>query len=185
VGYNLNLELQNMEKTVNELLDINSGIKREYPKVIKQTAIFAFKEIKTDYPKKSGFARQSFQLAGLTPTSYEVASKAPQVNVLENGARAHTVRPKKRKYLTIPIKDSVKTKSGIKQSALNKLFKELKKPKGRKKYEIFKDVGIVLSKKANIPARRAKKPLAKIFVPKIDKEMIKNTNEMLTKLGFR
>jgi len=174
-----------MEKTVNELLDINSGIKREYPKVIKQTAIFAFKEIKTDYPKKSGFARQSFQLAGLTPTSYEVASKAPQVNVLENGARAHTVRPKKRKYLTIPIKDSVKTKSGIKQSALNKLFKELKKPKGRKKYEIFKDVGIVLSKKANIPARRAKKPLAKIFVPKIDKEMIKNTNEMLTKLGFR
>lgn len=181
----MNLELQNMEKTVNELLDINSGIKREYPKVIKQTAIFAFKEIKTDYPKKSGFARQSFQLAGLTPTSYEVASKAPQVNVLENGARAHTVRPKKRKYLTIPIKDSVKTKSGIKQSALNKLFKELKKPKGRKKYEIFKDVGIVLSKKANIPARRAKKPLAKIFVPKIDKEMIKNTNEMLTKLGFR
>jgi hypothetical protein len=174
-----------MEKTVNELLDINSGIKREYPKVIKQTAIFAFKEIKTDYPKKSGFARQSFQLAGLTPTSYEVASKAPQVNVLENGSRAHTVRPKKRKYLTIPIKDSVKTKSGIKQSALNKLFKELKKPKGRKKYEIFKDVGIVLSKKANIPARKAKKPLAKIFVPKIDKEMIKNTNEMLTKLGFR
>jgi hypothetical protein len=175
-----------MEKTVNELLDINSGIKREYPKVIKQTAIFAFKEIKTDYPKKSGFARQSFQLAGLTPTSYEVASKAPQVDVLENGARAHIKRAKKRKYMTIPIKDSVVTDKGkIKQSAKDKLFKQLKKPKGRSKYQIFKEVGIVLAKKVNMPARKAKKPLAKIFVPKIDKEMIKNTNEMLTKLGFR
>ena len=182
----VDLELKNINKTISEIERMELGIKTRYPKIVKETAIFGFRQIKTKYPKRSGFARKSFQLASLTPISYEIASKAPQVAVLENGAKAHTIRPKRRKFLTIPIKNSVRTKTGIKQSALNKLFKELKSrgKKGKTTREVFQDVGIVLAKKANIPARRALKPLEREFVPIIDKKMLDSTNSMLSKLGF-
>jgi len=182
----ISIETLKLDKTITEIDRIKKDIKKLYPQAIKKTAIFGFKEIKTKYPKKSGFARQSFQLASLTPTSYKIESKAPQVAVLENGSKAHTIRPKRKKFLTIPIKNSVKTKSGIKKSALNKLFKELKTrgKKGKTTRDVFQNVGIVLAKKAKIPARKARKPLEKIFSPLIDIEMKKNTVDMLKKIGF-
>ena len=138
-------------------------LENEFPKqlieVVNKTTQFGLKKIKSEYPKRSGQARQSFRQAKINKFSREISSNLPQVAALEVGSTAKTIRPKRAKFLTIPIKKGVTTKSRIKQSVLNRLFKQLNNPNGKTNRQIFNDVGVVLSKKANIPRQKGKKIL--------------------------
>ena len=145
-------------------------------KVVIKTSIYGLREIRSKYNKKTGQARSSFIMKKIDNSNMKIISNAPQVLALEYGSRAHTVKPRApKKFLTIPIKDSVKTPKTrkIKKAALRKLFRELKAASKKKKtpYDVFQSVGIVLAKKADIPTFRARKPIQKIFVPKIQRKM--------------
>ena len=94
---------------------------------------------------------------------------------IEFGANAHTVVPRRAKMLTIPIRNNVVTKGGqISKPALSKLFAMLKNRKGRSTREIYESAGIVLAKKANIPALPARKIIENQVVPKISNQFEKN-----------
>ena len=102
--------------------------------------------------------------------------------LVEDGGIRKEIKPKRAKWLTIPIGDKalVRSKSQIKKSSLDKLFKQVgfvkgtpkiySKVKGKTVSDIFKETGIVLTKRSK-PARvKAQKNLAR-FAPEIARRL--------------
>lgn len=140
-------------------------------KAVTATTVFGLREVKTKFPKRSGQARRSFVQRKIRRAEREIFSTLAYVKAIEDGARAHTIKPKRAKFLTIPLNKNVRTKTRIKQSALNKLFRELKNRKGRTKKEIFDQVGVALAKKARIPRLVGKKIIQRRVLPRLIRKL--------------
>ena len=167
---------------MNFTFDINSKFvldflekshKKMVPKISKAldaTVAYGLREIKSGLPKRTGHLRGSYlqkPSAGLLTRTIFSDSQYAIAN--EEGARPHTIVPKRAKMLLIPLRDEVLTgtKAQIKKSSVDKLFNQLKKKRGRTNRQIFDEVGIALAKKANIPAIRGNHKIRDVFIPKI------------------
>lgn len=122
---------------------------------LRVVAIQGLREIKTGLPKRTGNLRRTYNYRKTGVHQFTIASNSRYADVVENGARAHTVYPKRAKMLTIPLRDSVLTgtRAQISKPALSRLFAAIRKG-GRPAGEIYQSVGIALAKRANIPARK-------------------------------
>ena len=136
--------------------------------VINKTTIFSLRIIKTTLPKRSGNLRGSYQQKKVAKFTRFVSSDLNYADNIEEGSRSKTIRPKTKKFLTIPLNKNVLTSTGaqIKQSSLNSLFRRLSNPKGKTRRQIQQEVGIVLAKKANIPPIKGQKNFERIIEPK-------------------
>lgn len=163
------------------------------PKLVTQalnrTAIFGIKQTKKILPKRTGNLRQAYQISALSKESRLIAqTKLKAIGEgIESGFKAKTVRPRRRKFLTIPIRDNVltSTKAQIKQGALNKLFKNLRKRSGRSNRQIFNESGIVLAKEARIPRIPGQFNFRDRIAPSTLKFMNRTFNQLFKQLGFR
>lgn len=153
----------------------------EFDRAVKESTAYGLKETKSDMPKRTGNLRQSFQQRKIGALSREIYSESQYAAAVEDGAAAHVVRPKRAKMLTIPLRDSVltSTKSQIKKSALDRLFRMLNKRNGKTKREIYQEAGIALAKQARIPRRKGKFILKTKTVPKIDRDLDSRVNKVL------
>lgn len=158
-------------------------------KALNQTAVFGLKQAKKILPKRTGLLRQSYQISVLSKESRLIAqTKLKAIGEgIESGFKAKTIRPRRRKFLTIPIRDNVltSTKAQIKQSALNKLFKNLRKRRGRSNRQIFNESGIVLAKQANIPRIPGQFNFRDKIAPSTLKFMNRTFNKLFKEVGFR
>lgn len=148
--------------------------------VIKQTTVYGLREIKTNIYKRSGFLRGAYTAKKTGVDQYLLwagdAEKVKYADSLEFGSPAHTVLPKRKKFLTIPLRDDVRTKTGIKKGALDRLFKDIGFSGGGKMYskikglsvrDVFDKDGIALARKAKIPAYTGSHVLTNVVAPRI------------------
>lgn len=159
---------------------------------VKLTAAYGLREIKTSINKRSGYLRQSYSAKKTGKTEYLLwpgdNAKVRYADSLEFGSPAHPVKPRRRTFLTIPLRDDVRTKTGIKVGAMRKLWQDLgynKKAKklypkieGKSVKDIFEKDGIALARKANIPAFKGTWVLTKLVAPKIEKYLDKKLYEL-------
>jgi hypothetical protein len=132
---------------------------------VKLTTAEGLHLIKTEYTLgRSGEARKSFLSQKISDFVYKIYSNLTQVKVLEVGAKAHTVFPKRKKFLSIPIDKNLLVKNGYR----------FKKMTPKEYWEAVKTGGIIRARKARIPAMAAKEPLKKTFQPAINKRMLDN-----------
>lgn len=166
---------------------------RESPKLVikalNRTAIFGIKQTKKILPKRSGNLRQSYQISALSKESRLIAqTKLKAIGEgIESGFKAKTIRPRRKKALTIPLRDSVltSTRAQIKKSALAKLKKNLKNRRGRSSRQIFNEVGIVLTRKARIPRIPGQFNFRDRIAPSTLKFMNRVFNQLFRQVGFR
>lgn len=153
---------------------------------VKKTTQFALRLTKETLPKRTGNLRGSYFQKKIDKLEREVNSKSQYAEGIEVGFKSKTIRPKRAKILTIPIKKSVLTPTGaqIRQGALNRLFNRLKNPGGKTQRQIFDQVGIVLAKKARIPAIKGQKNFKLIILPKTQKKLELNLFKSVKRLGF-
>jgi len=152
--------LSNSNKKFNSLLS----------KSLDATVAFGLREIKSGLPKRTGNLRGSYQQRPVSGVLRRTIFSDLQYAVAnEEGAKAHTIVPKRAKMLLIPLREDVLTgtRSQIKKSSVDRLFNQLKKKKGRSNRQIFDEVGIALAKKANIPAIKGNHKIRDVFLPKI------------------
>jgi hypothetical protein len=158
-------------------------------KALNQTAIFGIKQTKKILPKKTGLLRQSYQVSAPSKETRLIAqTKLKAIGEgIESGFKAKTVRPRRKKFLTIPIRKNVLTSTGaqIKQAALNKLFKNLKKPRGRSPRQIFNESGIVLTRQANVPRIPGQFNFRDRIAPSTQRFMNRKLNQVFVEIGFR
>lgn len=154
---------------------------------VKMTAAFGLREIKTSINKRSGYLRQSYMAKKVSKTEYLLwpgdNAKVKYADSLEFGSPAHAVKPKRRTFLTVPLRDDVRTKTGIKVSAMRKLWKDLgynpkvkklySKIKGKSVKEVFESDGIALARKTNIPAFKGTHVLTNKVAPKVERYLEK------------
>ena len=162
---------------------------KELPQVVNRTTASTLREIKGVFlPKRTGNLRGSYQQRKIDDLSREIFSDSRYAPVIEFGGKARTVFAKPGKHsLTIPIKDSVLTnsKSQIKKSALDTLFRRLKqRRKGENSRDIMQNVGIILTKSAKLKAKPGQFNIKKKAVPFAEKRLFKEVKLVFTKLGF-
>lgn len=175
MNYSIYIEDKNfvdyLKKNIRELAN---NIQR----AVDNTAAFGLTETKTTLPKRTGNLRRTYLQRKTGAFTREIYSNSQYANALEFGSKAHTITPKRAKWLTIPTKDSVltSTRSQIKKSSLDNLFSKVgfskkgtiySKVRGKTVGDIFDEVGVRLAKKANIPAQRGKFYLRDRVNPKI------------------
>ena len=146
----------------------------ELAKVSDKTAAFGLRTIKEELipVKRSGNLAKGYLQRETGKFSREIYSTSRYAVANEEGANIPDVFPKRRKFLTIPLNDSVLTgtRAQISQPAMNRLFKLLKarKPKTKdQRFEVFKEAGIVLAKKAKAHSIRGNHIIRDRVVPKI------------------
>jgi hypothetical protein len=166
---------------------LNNAIKKspkEFSKATNTATIETLKKFKMEWPKRSGGSRKSFLLKKLNEFAWVIFSKNKAVKIVNDGSPKHVIKPKNRKFLTIPLRDSVltSTKAKIKQSALTNLFKLLKDEDDPA--DAMKKAGIVLTKKVNHPGSKGKKLIEKKFGPFAQKRLNKYVVEALRRLGY-
>lgn len=161
---------------------------KELPKVVNRTTAFTLRELKGVFlPKRTGNLRGSYQQRKIDDLTREIFSDSKYAPVIEFGGKARKVFAKPGKSLTIPIKDSVLTssKAQIKKSALDTLFRRLKRRrKGEKSRDIMQNVGIILAKSAKLKAKRGQFNIKKKATPFAEKTLFKEVKTVFTKLGF-
>lgn len=151
------------DKLYSDILMLTKQFPQDLKKQLQSSTAYGLYLIKTQYPKgRSGEARKSFLSKKINDFSYQIYSKIIQTQVLEFGTKAHTVLPKRKKMLSIPIDKSVLVANGYR----------LKKMTMKQYWDNVKSGKIVRAKSAHIPAIAAKKPLSRIFVPKIYDNLI-------------
>jgi len=152
---------------------------------VNKSAEFAKQTVTIELPKRAGLLRKSYLVYKTGELSREVRSTLAYADALEFGSKAKTIRPKRSKMLTIPLNKSVLVNSGaqIKKSSLDRLFRELKDKKNRKKNrsQIYQEVGIALAKIARIPAQPGKFYLKNKVIPKVDVYYLKEVMAALNK----
>jgi hypothetical protein len=157
-------------------------------KAVDRTTAFSLREIKEDHiPKRTGNLRGSYTQKAIDPITREIFSNSKYAPVIEFGGKARTVRAKPGKRLTIPIKKDVltSTRSQIKKSSLDKLFRRLKKRRrGETAGDVMQDVGIVLAKKAKIKAKPGQFNIKKKTTPFAEKTLKKEVTLAYRQLGF-
>lgn len=151
------------------LQKVKDKIPQALQNVVKDTAIMAKRQVSTDLPKRTGALRRSFRISKVDGLHREVTSILPYASLVEGGGIRPEIKPKRAKFLTIPLRDSVltSTKAQISQTALNNLFKQLNNRKGRTNRQIFEETGIVLAKKAKAVRIKGGHQLERIVTPKV------------------
>ena len=164
---------------------------------VNRTSVFGLNEVKgsNGVSKKGGDLRNSYTIKKDSPISHTIHSPLKYADAVESGSPAHVVRPSAgHTFLTIPLNKTVQTKSGIKVAAMRNLFKMVgynanvgklySKDKAEPSVmEQMKKAGIVLSKKANIPAYGGTHKIRDTILPKIDKFFNKEVNFIMEKLA--
>lgn len=121
---------------------------------VNKAAAQGMRKIAEEMPKRTGLLRKSWRLSSPSIYSRLIRSISQYANTVEFGRTGgKTIYPKApRKRLTIPIKDSVltDTKAQIKKSALDTLFRRLKKPGKKTQWQIMEETGILLLKSAKM-----------------------------------
>jgi len=86
--------------------------------------------------------------------------------------------------LTIPIRDDVLTETTgqIKKSALDRLFRELRNPGERSRWDIYQEVGIILAKKSEIKAKKGGYRIRDKIIPALDLFLKIKTEELLGRI---
>jgi hypothetical protein len=121
---------------------------------VNKAAAQGMRKIAEEMPKRTGLLRKSWRLSSPSQYSRLIRSDSRYASVVEfgrTGGKRIYPRPP-RKMLTVPIKDSVltNTKSQIKKSALDTLFRRLKKPGKKTQWQIMEETGILLLKSAKM-----------------------------------
>lgn len=165
---------------------VNENIKQLAPKLdeaVKSTASDGLRIVKEDLisekHKRTGSLVKSYTQRKTGNLMREIYSNLNYAESLESGYPAHTVYPKRAKFLTIPIAKSSQTKTGaqISKASLNKLFSALKR--GATMREAGAVSGVVLAKKANIPAFSGTKMIQNKTTPKIASILDKNVRRVI------
>jgi len=169
---------------------VNDLIKKtpvELKKTVQRVTAKTLRDVKTKFPKRSGKLIQAYLSKKINDYAYLIFSKLKYADDVEVGTSPHTITPKKKKYLTVPIKSSVLTgtKARIKQSALDLLFSELDNRAGRTKKQIYEEVGIILTKKVNHPGSKGKFIIRDKVAPSARRLFMKEIRNLFERYGFR
>ncbi len=173
-----------------EIKKFVSAIERKGPKLLEtavnKTTSFGLKKVTDTIPKRTGNLRGFYQQRKTGQLERLIFSKLKYAEGIESGFRAKTIRTKRKKALTIPIKKSVLTSETkqIKKASIDKLFRRLKKRKGKTSRQIMEEVGIVLAKKANIPRIRAQRNFERVITPATENRLRFNVIKAYRTLGF-
>ena len=189
-------------KIVYEAEELNRWLKKveksptHLARATKGTAIEGLAWIKKELPNKSGKLRQSLLAHKKNDLSYLIwhgrqtsNGKLKYPDHWEAGTKAHTVRPKRAKMLTIPLRKSVITARTqmIKTAAKRNLFNLLKtiKPVGRAETAaVYDRAGIALALKARIPKKRGSWFYRDRGQPKLISIYKKHLTKQFKELGF-
>jgi hypothetical protein len=170
------------DKEIRQFINSNMAkLKPEFNKLVYETSKFALNEVKrvdANLPKRSGGLRSSYKDFKTGEFERTLATNLKYAGIIEDGGTRPEIRPKKRKRLTIPINDKAltNTKAKIKQSSLNRLFKQVgisksnklySKIKGKSVYQSMQEVGIVLAKRARSARIPAQHNIRDKVVPKV------------------
>lgn len=159
---------------------------QEVSKAVQDATIYGLRELKTTWNKRTGLSRKSFVHKMRGKFWGQISTNYTPVSVVNYGAKAHTVRPTEgKKFLTIPIgnKALVKSTSRIKAGSLDKLWsmvgvsktgKLYSKVKNKDLMQVFNDTGIVLARKAKIPALKGTRAIQKRYMPDIKNRLYSN-----------
>jgi len=165
---------------------------------VNRTSVFGLNEVKgsNGVSKKGGDLRSSYKIQKNSPISHTIFSPLKYADGVESGYEKHDVVPKAgHTFLTIPLHPNVRTKKGIKKSAMNRLFKNIGYSKHAKKLytkgdlkdntvkEVFDFVGVALARKVTIPKYGGTHKIRDIILPKIDKFFNKEVNFIMEKLA--
>jgi len=176
---------ENWNKFINKL---TTEFKPKAIGIVNRSAQFAKRNIVELYPRRTGQLRNSYNAKKTDDLSYIVQSSLDpkRSDGFEDGTRAHTIYPRRAKMLTIPLRDDVlvSTRSRISKPSLDKLFRLLKKRGEKTLKEIYDEAGIVLTKKANIPAIPGKHIIRDRVTPNTQAFMDKELATTAKELGF-
>lgn len=180
MSFSFKFEDEEVKKLVNE------NIKQFGPKLddaVKSTTADGLRIVKEDLiadrHKRTGSLVKSYSQRKIGNLAREIYSNLAYAESLESGYAAHTVYPKRAKFLTIPVSKSAQTKTGaqISKGSLDKLFNALKR--GATMQEAGAVSGVVLAKKANIPAFSGTKMIQKKTGPKIADILDRNVKKAI------
>jgi len=166
------------EKTAAFLAQAPAKLLPLLEKDINETTIFALRRTKETVRRRSGNTANSYRDRKLGRLSKEVYSTLASAKALEDGSKPHVIKPKPgRKYLTIPLNDSVltSTKAQIKRSAISKFWRVVKQAQKDdfSPFEAFQiaaqESGVAMAKKVNHPGFKGTKDIAKRVVPGVSK----------------
>lgn len=165
------------------LKKVGPEIKKNVITAVNSTTAFGLKTVKTELPKRTGNLRNTYSQRKIGELAREIFSYSSYADSVEFGSKSRTIVPKRAKMLTIPLRGSVltSTKSQIKKSSLDRLFRELKKIGKTKKTprQVFDEVGIALAKKARLPARPGQYRVRDKILPMVRMEFMTNIKKAL------
>ena len=191
ISYSITTDIDNVSRALKEA---TSKAVPAFSKGLNAVTARGLRTVKESLGKRTGNLRSSYQQRQVDTLVRSIFSELKYARANEEGAAPKTIYPRRAKFLTIPLNDSVltSTKAQISQTALNRLFSELKKstkgmhltPEQRQalRYSIMQRVGIILAKKANIPAIRGRYTLRDIVVPAITADLTQTMNQVILEL---
>lgn len=161
MSYNITIDDRALKKALDRA---ERDLPKSIEKAVNNTAIKSLSKVKTELPKRSGNLRRSYSSQKVTGDKFarRLVSATPKIaDTLEQGRGPRTIKPKRGRFLTIPMNDSVLIPS---KARIKKL--------GKKQFQsAVKNGDIVLAKQVSQPRWAGKKTLSKRVLPYTDRTL--------------